>query len=67
MTTAQYLIEKCKADRSKVTENQMNVVHAAVVSGDAKTIKYILTKTKNHQHVAKTSTGATVLHIATGM
>ena len=45
----------------------MNIVHAAVVSSDAKTIKYILTKTKNHQHVAKTSTGATVLHIATGM
>lgn len=50
----------------KTTHNNMNVVHAAVASGDERTIAYILSKTKKHQYIAKTSTQATVLHIATG-
>ena len=44
----------------------MNIVHAAVVSGDYKMAKYILKKTKEDMHIAETSTGATVLHIAAG-
>ena len=44
----------------------MNIVHAAVVSGDYKMAKYILKKTKEDMHIVETSTGATVLHIAAG-
>ena len=66
LPTARYLIEKCHAAFTGVAKNQMNIVHAAVVSGDYKMAKYILKKTKEDMHIVETSTGATVLHIAAG-
>ena len=66
LATARYLLERCKAGTTGQTENKMNLIHAAVASGDLNMVKYILSKTKEHMHIQETATGATVLHIAAG-
>ncbi|KAF6019211.1 hypothetical protein EB796_022514 [Bugula neritina] len=45
----------------------MNLLHSAIASGSLSVVKYVYSKTKNTIHVGTTATGATVLHIATGL
>jgi len=67
LASTQYLVERCKADKSIRTRNGMNLLHSAIASGSLSVVKYVYSKTKNTIHVGTTATGATVLHIATGM
>lgn len=67
LEVTRHLIERSKGYKMCQTTNKINLVHAAVKSGRIDMVKYILSCTKNHiqLHTASTSTGATVIHIAT--
>lgn len=67
LDVAAHLIGRCKADVGFEAMNKMNVVHAAVSSGDVRVVQYALSKTPCEMHVAQSSTASTVVHIAASM
>lgn len=62
----QHLVGRCKADTNYEAMNGMNIVHAAVSSGVPKVVQFAMSKTPAKMHLAQTSTGSSVLHIAAG-
>lgn len=67
LEVAQHLIGRCKAETGFEVMNKMNIVHAAVSSGNVQVVQYALSKTPYKMHIAQTSTLSTVVHIAAGI
>ena len=61
-----YMVERVRAHVGYVTSNAMTLVHTAVLSGSLDMVKFVVRNTPIPMHLAVSSDGTSVLHIAAG-